>query len=87
MKARLFDQSGENPDDFIDLKIKEQNGMILIKADGYGDKVSDDKYGIPVIIELYEGKLRVVAWADINQEDCTDIIDLSGAKLENRITH
>ena len=35
-------------------------------------------HGTPVFIELYKGELRVIVWADINQEDPTHIIPLGG---------
>jgi len=57
---------------------------VLIYAEGYGDKTSEPPHGSPVVLELYEGKLRLIVWADINQEDPTHTIDLSGAMESNR---
>jgi len=82
MKVTLHDQSGNG--DSLDIEVINHGDAVLIKAEGYGDCVSEDDCGTPIAIELYDGKLRVIAWADINREDYTDIIDLSGAKIENR---
>jgi hypothetical protein len=56
---------------------------ILIHPKGYGDYYSQGK-GTPVMLELYEGRLRLVVWADINKQEATHIIDLEGARESNR---
>ena len=43
--------------------------------------VGDDS---PIYLEFYDGKWRLHVWADINQEDPTRSIDLSGALESNR---
>jgi hypothetical protein len=57
---------------------------ILIHPKGYGDKHSENGQGTPVMLELYEGRLRLIVWADINNPDATHIIDLEGARESNR---
>ena len=52
--------------------------------EGYGECAAADGYGRPVIIELYEGKLRLLVWSDINREDPTHIIELNGAQEARR---
>jgi hypothetical protein len=84
MKARLFDQSDIEYGRTVDVTVEEKNGTLLIKPEGYGDMVSEDGHGIPVVMELYQGRLRIIAWADINQEDYTDIIDLEEAREDSR---
>ncbi len=84
MNVQLIDQSDYQAEP-LNIEVSQFNGTVLIKAEGYGEKCSDAEESHPVVIELYEGKLRVIAWADINQEDPTHIIDLSGAKEENRL--
>jgi|GEM_PF-2256010 len=62
----------------------EQDGLALIlEPKGYG------VYGVdgdcaPVLLEVCCGKLRLVVWADINDENPTHIIPLDGAKLSSR---
>ena len=52
---------------------------VLVRPEGSGDFGSGEGDGWPVLIEIYEGKPRVIIWSDINQEDPTHEIDLSGA--------
>ena len=58
---------------------------MLVKIDGYGDKCSKDGQGAPILIELVDGQLRLIVWADINKEDPTHIISLEGARDGARI--
>ena len=55
---------------------------IFIMAHGYSDGASAPGYGCPVIIEMCEGRLRTICWADITGDDVSDIIDLEQAKLK-----
>jgi len=57
---------------------------ILIRPEGYGDKFSSDIDGWPVMIELYEGEIRVLIWGDIRQDDTTEIISLEDARIDQR---
>jgi len=57
---------------------------VLLHVKGYGDKCSDNGKGYPVMIEVYEGKLRVIIWADINEEEPTHTIELDGAMESKR---
>lgn len=56
---------------------------IFIMAAGYGDGASAYGYGCPVIIEMYQGQLRVVNWTDIREEEC-QIVELGAAKEVHR---
>lgn len=77
----LRDQEGEG---IVLAKIESSELGIELSFDGYGDCASSDNHGTPVFIEFYEGKLWLRVWADINQEDPTHCIDLSGALVSNR---
>ncbi|MAG25945.1 hypothetical protein CMI47_10240 [Candidatus Pacearchaeota archaeon] len=57
---------------------------VLVCPDGYGDFSSADGEGEPILLEICEGKLRLVIWGDINKEDPTHIIDLEGAREDKR---
>jgi hypothetical protein len=58
---------------------------IMVYPNGYGCKYYNrEQGGCPVMFELYEGRLRLVVWADINNENATHIIDLEGAREKNR---
>jgi hypothetical protein len=37
-----------------------------------------------VFLELHEGRLRLIVFADLSREDLTHIIDLEGAKEHRR---
>jgi len=37
-------------------------------------------HGCPIWLEVYQGKLRVHIWADVNKEDPTHSIDLEVAR-------
>lgn len=40
----------------------------------------------PILLERHQGTVRLLVWADINQEEPTHVIDLSGAKETARLT-
>ena len=75
----------ENPDRSIRVEIENSNGTIYLKPQGYGDSCSCDDEGIPIMLELWQGELRVVVWGDINQEDPTAIVPLEKAKETERV--
>lgn len=58
---------------------------VALYADGYGDQGSAPGHGSPVYLELHQGVLRVLVWADINAEEPTHIIDLKDARESNRL--
>lgn len=61
----------------------ENDGLALIlHPEGYG--VWDDDDSAPILLERHQGKLRLIVWADINEEDPTHIIDLEGARVDVR---
>ena len=60
------------------------NSSVAIKPFGYGDKSHENGHGYPVLIELFEGKLRVIVWDDINEEEPSHVIDLARAAEASR---
>lgn len=68
----------------LPINIKVYDGHMLINPKGYGDKVSKDGDGSPIMVEYYDGKLRVLLWSDINMESPTHMITMEGAKESNR---
>lgn len=80
--VKLIDQSGEvRP---LDVTIKHVNGSIFLCPDGYGDACSEDGMGDPIMIEVYDGQVRVILWSDINKEDPTHIINMEKSREDNR---
>lgn len=57
---------------------------INIYINGYGTKTETPGSGCPLFLELYDGKLRLNVWSDINQEGPTHIIYLENALESNR---
>ena len=74
----------EQPNGELDVTIKLSNGNIELYPKDYGNHANDPGHGCPLFIEFYDGHLRALAWADINQEDPTHTIDLEGARETNR---
>ena len=66
-------------------RVVANDSALSIFPQGYGDFGSADGHGYPVFLELYQGRLRLVVFADINQEEPTHIIDLEGAREDRRI--
>jgi hypothetical protein len=74
----VFSQAPDD-DTKIECKIESVNGILFISPKGYGDYASEDGYGTPIAVEIWDGHLRVLVWDDINKED-PRILDLEGAK-------
>ena len=64
----------------VAVSVEKDNLALIIHPEGMG--TWDGPYA-PILLERHEGKIRLVIWADINQQDPTHIIDLSGA-LESK---
>jgi hypothetical protein len=64
----------------------ELGSGIALHFNGYSDCCSTDSNGTPIYIEKYEGNLRAIIYADINQEEPTHVVSLDGAKVSERIT-
>ena len=81
--GELFDNM--NSKKKVNVKIEIDNGTIFIKPEGYGDFNSNKGEGCPVMIEIWDKELRVVAWTDINCEDPDEVISLEGARESLRV--
>ena len=57
---------------------------IGLRVKGYGCACTQDGYGECFAFDVFEGKVQLLVWADINQEDPTHTIDLSGAREDAR---
>jgi len=62
----------------IKVNILSEGGQIWIQPEGYGEKCAIDNEGFPIGIELWQGRLRLIVFDDINRED-PQIIDLESA--------
>ena len=63
----------------IKVNILSEGGQIWIQPQGYGEKCAMDSEGFPIGIEIWQGRLRLVVFDDINKED-PQIIDFEKAK-------
>jgi len=68
----------------IKVKILSEGGQIWIQPEGYGEKCIADGEGLPIGIEIWQGRLRLVVFNDINSEE-PQIIDLENAKKTCRV--
>ena len=80
----LQEQSSEEPERTIKVKLLSEAGKLWIRPDGYGDKTSADGCGYPIGLEIWEGRLRLIVFDDINCED-PRIIDLERARENCRV--
>lgn len=68
----------------LNVDFDKTHGQLWIGANGYTDHCSNDNEGFFCGVEKSEGVLRLVVWADINDESPTHIIELDKAKNSNR---
>jgi hypothetical protein len=85
MKFTLTDNYYDSDLQELSGSIKIVDGHMLISFDGYGDCMSNDGDGSPLLVGLYNNQLKVFMWDDINKEDVTHIISLEGAKENKRV--
>ena len=83
-EATLQEQSPDFPQKTIKLKLLAENGQLWIQPVGYGEKCTADGEGSPVGMEIWQDRLRLVVFDDINSED-PRIIDLENARESCRI--
>lgn len=55
-----------------------------IYVEGFGSAAAMPGYGPIALLEIWEGELRLVVWADVNEEDPTHTIILDGARESQR---
>ena len=77
MEGQLRDRhSGE----VLPVSLSFENGVLLIRPNGYGDFESDENDGYPIMVELYKCSVNVVVYGNINQPEPTNHISLDNAK-------
>lgn len=89
LRVTLADNDPEH-DTKIPVALSVDQNFIQFEAEGYNACGAADEQPIGegnrsfVAFEVYEGRLRLLVWADINQEDPTHTIDLEEARVSNR---
>ena len=78
----LTDQNGNGEKVTVQVEALVNDNALAIHPAGTG--CYDDEDSAPILLELYNGKIRLLVWNDINCQDPT-IIDLSEALEKNRV--
>jgi hypothetical protein len=76
MIAKLNDTSG-NGATTVEVTVEKGSLGLILKPKGASVCGAVDCG--PIFLELHKGKLRLLVWASITQEEPTHIIDLDGA--------
>ena len=66
-----------------EVKVAGDGQWLEINIEGYGENDSEPGFGSPILVELWEGRLRVITFPDINSEEAK-IVDVEGARETNR---
>ena len=84
--AEVMTPAGKKPKRLpVRVQVECDRLALILSPKGFGTFGADGRCG-PVLMELHRGKLRLIVWADIRQEEPTHVIDLSGAKLSRQYT-
>jgi hypothetical protein len=78
-KAILTEQDSESLPSEINVNIVSEGGKLWLGPQGYGEKCTADGEGFSIGLEIWQGRLRLVVFDDINSEE-PQIIDLEKAK-------
>ena len=73
-----YDDSNERKQ----VEIEATCNSLYMTAKGYEDGCGGNEI---VMVEVWEGELRILIWSDINNQDPTHIISLEGARTNKRI--
>ena len=79
VESILSEQCCDSPKKKLSVKILSENGKLWVRPEGFGDKTSIDGKGWPIGLEIWEGRLRLIVFDNINTED-PQIIDMEKAK-------
>lgn len=66
----------------VEVGAVEGSGFLEVRAKGYGEKTAAEGHGSVLALEVYQGRLRLLVFADIQEEGPSHIIDLEGAREE-----
>ena len=80
-----FNLTDQVTNEKIELKVQPvSNTLLMIGAKGYGECLAEDGSGYPIVIEPFNGTLRIMIWSDINDEDPTHVINMKEALESER---
>ena len=79
----VSEQCSELPCKKLPVNIMAESGKLWVQPIGYGDKTSADGHGWPIGLEIWQDRLRLIIFDDINTEE-PKIIDLEKAREDSR---
>jgi len=79
----ISEQCSDVPRKKLPVNIMAELGKLWVQPVGYGDKTSADGHGWPIGMEIWQGRLRLIIFDDINTEE-PKIIDLENAAEDSR---
>lgn len=68
----------------VEVRAIEGHGFLEIRADGYGEMNAAEGHGSVLALEVYESRLRLLVFSDMNVEGPTHTIELEGAREDRR---
>ena len=80
----VSEQCSDLPCNKLPVDIMAESGKLWVQPAGYGDKTSADGHGWPIGLEIWQGRLRLIAFDDINTEE-PKIIDLEKSREDSRV--
>ena len=80
----ILNDADSESSETLQVRVTANDSAISIFPEGYGDFGSAPGHGCPVFLELYQGRLRLIVFADINDEEPT-IIDLEAAREDRHV--
>lgn len=79
----ISEQCSDVPRKKLAVNIMAESGKLWVHPIGYGDKTSADGHGWPIGLEIWDGRLRLIIFDDINTEE-PKIIDFENAREDSR---
>lgn len=67
----------------VEVTVSQERGHLAIGVSGYGEYEAEDGDGTPILLEYYNGSLRMVTFPNINSEEAV-IVDMEGAAEDKR---
>jgi hypothetical protein len=67
----------------VPLTVTANADWLAIRPHGYGEQEAIDGYGEPILMEVWQGELRLLVGTDINDSD-KSVISLEGAREDRR---
>ena len=79
IESFISEQCSDVPCKKLPVNIMAESGKLWVQPVGYSDKTSADGHGWPIGLEIWEGRLRLIVFGNINIEE-PQIIDLEKAR-------